>query len=63
MDSSRSTGIGVLGVIQIILVTLKLLRLIDFSWWLVFIPTYISLGLFIIGLLLVFVGLLIAEKR
>ena len=58
MDN-KSGGIGVLGITQIILITLKLLKLIDISWWLVFIPTYISIGLCVIGLLIVVVGLIL----
>ena len=52
--SNTGGGIGIYGVLQIIFIVLKLLKLINWSWWLVFIPTFISIG---ITLLAVFVGL------
>lgn len=30
-------------VLQVIFIVLKVLDLIDWSWWLVFVPTYISI--------------------
>jgi len=38
-------GTGVLDVLQIIFIVLKLTGLIDWSWWAVFAPLFISLGL------------------
>ena len=38
-------GTGVLDILQIIFIVLKLTGLIDWSWWAVFIPLFISLGL------------------
>ncbi|MGN1218117.1 MAG: hypothetical protein ACI4TD_09075 [Phocaeicola sp.] len=48
--SSRSngSGIGVLGVLQIIFIVLKLCDVLQWSWWMVFIPAYISAGLTVI---------------
>lgn len=39
-------------ILQIILITLKLLNKIDLSWKMVFIPTYIMLGAFLIMILI-----------
>ena len=39
-------------IMQIIMVTLKLLNKIDLSWGMVFIPTYIMLGAFLIMILI-----------
>lgn len=62
MDKDSSQSIGCLTVVQIVLITLKLFRLIDISWWLVFIPTYINLGILLIGLVLIILGYLIAKR-
>lgn len=46
MNGNKSVaGTGVLDVLQIIFIVLKLTGLIDWSWWAVFIPLFISLGL------------------
>ena len=45
MDKKSSGGVGVLGVLQIVFIVLKCIGTIDWSWWSVFIPTWISLGL------------------
>lgn len=39
-------------ILQIILITLKLLNKIDLSWGMVFMPTYIMLGAFLIMILI-----------
>lgn len=39
-------------ILQIILITLKLLNKIDLSWGMVFIPTYIMLGALLIMVLI-----------
>lgn len=39
-------------LLQVVFITLKVMNLIDWSWWMVFIPTYIS----IVFVILVFVG-------
>ena len=41
---SAGGGIGIMGVLQIIFIVLKLIDVIDWSWWVVFIPTFISCG-------------------
>ena len=52
--SSENNGsdIGVLGVLQIIFIVLKLCNVLQWSWWMVFIPAYISVGLTIILIVL-----------
>lgn len=62
MESEKSTGVSVLTVVQIVLIILKLFKVINISWWLVFIPTYIGFGLVLIGLLAILCGLLIAKR-
>ena len=55
---TTTTGISLLGVLQIIFIVLKLCGLIDWSWWKVFIPMWIDLGI-IAGLLLLYLVILI----
>jgi hypothetical protein len=39
-SSSSGGGIGVLGLLGVVFVTLKLIGIIDWSWWLVLLPFY-----------------------
>ena len=47
METKQSGGIGCLGVVQIVLIILKLTKLIAWSWWAVFTPTWVAIGLII----------------
>lgn len=47
-----SGGVSLLGVIQIVFIILKLVGVISWSWWTVFIPTFISIFLILLVLLL-----------
>ena len=38
-------------VLQIIFVVLKITEIVTWSWWVVFIPTFVQIGIFIIALL------------
>lgn len=64
--SSSSGGLGVLGVLQIIFIVLKVLDVISWSWWAVFIPTFIGLGIailvFLIGIIIALVALFLDKK-
>lgn len=53
MEIKRSGGIGFFGLLQIVFITLKLLKLIDWSWWLVFSPSLAWLALLIVALIIV----------
>ena len=44
-SESNSGRIGVLDVLQIVFIVLKLVGVIDWSWWVVLIPLWISLCL------------------
>lgn len=48
----KKGGIGFLGLLQIAFIVLKLCRVIKWSWWLVFIPTWISIFGFVILLII-----------
>lgn len=50
--ASSSGGMGILSWLQVIFIVLKVLNLIDWSWFKVFIPTWIGLGLFAIIIIL-----------
>jgi len=55
MEDSRSGGIGVLGLLGVVFVTLKLTGYIDWSWWYVTMPFWLGLAF---GLsLLLFAGI------
>lgn len=48
MDKNSGKGVSVVTVVQIVLVILKLLKLIEWSWWIVFAPTLVSVGIYLI---------------
>ena len=51
-SENNGSGIGFLGVLQIIFIVLKLCNVLQWSWWMVFIPAYISAGLTVILIVL-----------
>lgn len=44
-SEGSSGGIGILDVVQIVLIILKLVGVIKWSWWIVLIPLWITLGM------------------
>lgn len=61
-NSNSSGGVGFLGLLQIALIVLKLCDVIKGSWLLVFIPTWIGIGLIIIGIA-IYVILALLERN
>lgn len=57
-SSSNSGGIGFVGLLAIVFITLKLTSHIDWSWWWVLSPVWISL--LVILVVLVVIGLVSA---
>ena len=55
--NSSSGGIGFAGVLAIVFIVLKLLGHIDWSWWWVLSPLWISVGIVIVVLLVTFFAL------
>lgn len=53
-SSSASGGIGFLGLLTIVFITLKLLEKIDWSWTWVLAPIWIPFGSFFVILLIMF---------
>ena len=60
--NSGSTGLGLTSVLTIIFVVLKLVGVIDWSWWWVFSPTLIDLGLTII-VLIIYAAYVVHENK
>lgn len=48
MEGNTSRGLGLCDVLTIVFLVLKLVGTIDWSWWWVFSPTLIALGLYIV---------------
>lgn len=60
-SNSSSGGIGFVGLLTVVFITLKLLGEIDWSWWWVLSPVWISTGLVIFILLIVGVFILVKK--
>lgn len=58
----QKNGMGLLGWLQLVFIILKVLDVIQWSWWKVFIPLYISAGLFIVILIIYIIVLLVSDK-
>jgi hypothetical protein len=63
MASSKSGGIGFLGMLTILFIAFKLLNIIDWSWIWVLAPIWIPAALAIIILIIWFVGFIILATR
>ena len=48
---SSNNSIGFFGLLQLIFITLKVLNLIDWSWWMVFSPTWFSIAIVILAII------------
>lgn len=59
MDSSSSTGLGILDVLQIVFIVLKLCKVINWSWWWVLSPLWV--GIFI-AIVVIVVRVIILKK-
>jgi len=60
-NQSTSSGIGFTGLLTIVFITLKLLDKIDWSWWWVLSPIWISLLLLIIIFAVIILVLFLVE--
>ena len=58
-EESKSSGLGISAVLQIVFLVLKLTRLIDWPWWLVLVPLWTDIG---IGLLFIILALIIYKS-
>ena len=55
-------GIGILGLLQVVFIALKVAKVIDWSWWLVFIPTWIDIGIFLIIVIIAIILTIIVKR-
>ena len=55
-------GIGFFGLLQIVFIALKVAKVIDWSWWLVFIPAWIDIGIFLV-IVIIAIILTVITKR
>ena len=62
-SNNSSSGIGVLGVLQIIFIVLKCMGLTEFTWLQVFIPTFVSLGLTALAIVIIIAVLIIDQIK
>lgn len=61
--SYKAAGIGILYALIIVgLIATKLAGHLAWAWWVVLIPIWVPIALFVVGTLLAIVGLLDAEK-
>lgn len=60
-NNVSSGGLGLGGVLTVIFVVLKLCGLIDWSWWWVLSPLWISFGLALIIVVIIFGGIAIID--
>ncbi len=54
-ESNSSGGIGIVGILTIVFVVLKLVGVIDWSWWWVLSPLWISAALGVVIFLILLV--------
>ena len=47
-DNNASKGVGFTGLLQLVFIVLKLCNVINWSWWLVLLPTLITCGIAVI---------------
>lgn len=67
-NNSKSGEIGFVGLLTIVLITLKLCNVIAWSWWWVLSPIWISLGLVlgiiaIVGIIALIAALMSGPKK
>lgn len=55
-DNKNSSGIGFIGLLTILFIGLKLLDKIDWSWWWVLSPIWIT---FVLGLIAVLIAVMV----
>jgi len=63
MMEKESGGIGFVGALQITFVVLKLCKVIDWSWWWVLSPIWISTALTILVVLIGNIVIYVRDKR
>ena len=62
-SGSKSGGVGFAGLLTLIFITLKLIGKIDWSWWWVLSPVWISAAIAVLVLVGVLIAALISTRR
>ena len=52
-SSAGSGGVGITTILQVVFIVLKLVHVIDWSWWWVLAPTWISLA-FVVVIIIIY---------
>ena len=60
-NNVRSGGIGFFGLLGIVFITLKLVGVIDWEWWLVLAPIWVPMAIALIVLLFMFFWAIVKE--
>ena len=53
-SNTSSGGIGFFGLLQVVFIAGKVFGFLDWSWWLVFIPTFVSIGIAVLAIIIAF---------
>jgi hypothetical protein len=61
--NGKSGGIGFVGLLQLVFITLKLLKVIDWPWVWVLAPIWITAGLGILIIVVCFLVLFLRDKK
>jgi hypothetical protein len=62
-NNGKNGGIGFIGLLQLVFITLKLLKVIDWPWVWVLAPLWISSGLGILIIAVCFLVLFLRDKK
>ena len=62
-NNSTSSGLGITSVLTIIFIVLKLIGVIDWSWWLVFSPTLINIVFSVISFIVALIFITLEEDE
>ena len=62
-NSNIYNGIGFFGLLQVVFIALKVTKIINWSWWLVFLPIWIDLGLCLIVIIITLIFVIWVNKN
>lgn len=61
-SGSNSGGIGFFGLLQLIFITLKLCKILEWNWFVVLLPTWICILIILVALSPLILALIINKK-
>ena len=62
-NTTVNGGVGFFGLLQVVFIALKVAKVIDWSWWLIFLPTWINIGIIIIVIFIIVVAAIINARK